>query len=131
MAEENRNKFWISIGRCGAFTEKDKHIFRVWPDSPQFEGNKHIDLMPKFVEASSLEDAKSKIHWFVDKMFLEYYEKYGKGSPVEALAAPIPQQQWTPPPSGTENLESLCIEGAASEPKAGNDSLLNLGDLLK
>lgn len=131
MGDFNKNKLWVGIGRCGSFTEGDCHIFRVWPNDPVWEKNKSRDLMPKFIDAKSLEDARSQAHWFIDKMFNEWV-KFDTPDAIVPAQVSAPSQPWTPPPSGIEGLESLSIEGAGTEEvKQSNGDLLNLGDLLK
>lgn len=124
MDELNRNKFWFAIGRSGVFTEKDNHIFRVWPRQDSYDKNQSWDLMPKFVEAEGIEDARQQIHRFVDKMFGDFYIPADKQS---GTYVPPP-----PTPSPMQGLDSLTIGGdveSTKEPKANTEGLLNLGDL--
>ena len=65
-------KFWLAIGRCIAFTEDDRQIFRVWPESLLYDKNKSVDLMPKFVRADNLIEARTRAHRFIDQMFDAY-----------------------------------------------------------
>ena len=128
MDDFNNNKFWVAIGRCGAFTENDNHIFRVWPDNEQYTKNQSRDLMPKFIEASDLEDARRRIHWFVDKMFGDFYVPADKGSGTYIPPAPSPAMD------GMDSLTIECEPGTETkpnpEPKSSNEGLLNLKDLV-
>ncbi len=123
MSEYNRNKFWLALGRCGAFSEGDCHLFRVWPKEPIFSEKNHFrDLFPKFMEADNLAEARRKAHLFVDNMFNEFTRadiQYGhlKELPVEKPAAPA-------------NPDELAIEGAPEEKKPDNNGLLDLTSLI-
>ena len=124
MAELNRNKFWLAIGRCCEFSEGDNRLLRVWPQdfaSPDdAKKNRYCDLMPRFVVDQDLEGARRQALFFVNKMFNDY----AKIDRERGVVVPSPQS-----PAG-EGLDSLTIEGSTPAPQ-GNVSLLNLGDLLK
>ena len=125
MDEFNRNKFWIAIGRSGAFSETDNHIFRVWPDHPQYKKNESWDLMPKFVDAKNVEHARREIHYFIDKMFNTYYVPADKTTTVP-VTPPVPNSV-----TDMANMECLTIEPPKKEEKkSGTDGLLNLGDFV-
>jgi hypothetical protein len=118
MTELNKNRFWLAIGRQGVYSEEDNFIFRVWPKA---ESKNHSwDLMPKFIEGESLEDARRRLHWFIDKMFNDFYVPADKEAGT-----------YVPPPSPTmDGLDSLTIGSSpAGEVKSNTDGLLNLGDL--
>ena len=115
MDDFNRNRFWLAIGRWGAFTDEDNHTFLVWPRS--YVKKAPIQLMPKFIDAKDLEEARRKAHYFIDKMFNDYTNV------DKANGAYTP-----PPPDEAIGLDGLTIEGAT--PKKDTEGLLNLGDLV-
>lgn len=117
-------KFWMSLGRCIAFTEDDSHINRVWPKSETYEKNKHVDLMPRFMQADNLNAARRKAHTFIDQMF----DLYSKADQSSTIYPP-------PPPPVVEipldQMTSFTIEGSAPPVQSSTDLTLNLNDLLK
>lgn len=127
---EGRNSFWLSIARCGSFSEEDNFIFRIWPKL--FDKNAHVDCIPKFVDGRNLEDARLKAHRFIDKMFDEFYRPadlglYGTpGNPARPIAAPPVA------PQAPIDCDSLCVGGVVGEaaPETAQGMLLNLKDLV-
>ncbi len=96
----------------------------MWPVAETYKKNQSWDLMPKFVAARDLEDARRKVHFFVDKMFNEFYMEADKSDGSYVPVAPSPSM---------DGLDSLTIgEEPTKEvkPKTTTDGLLNLSDLV-
>lgn len=125
MSELNRNKFWIAIARCGAFSAEDKNLFRIWP--LEYPKNGHVDSFPKFVEGKNLENARQRVHFAIDKIFDDFYRVADMAEPTAVTALP---------PEKPIDCDSLCIgEQVAAkveqkqEPQS-SDTLLDLKMLL-
>ena len=124
MEEFNNNKFWIALGRCGAFTEDDKFVMRVWPNHPQYIKNHSCDLMPRYIKATNLDAAKRQAHLFIDKMFSDYIavdKQHGNYVPPAPAAPPV-----------AASLDCLTIGAAPVDGGVAmaSDGLLNLKDLI-
>ena len=119
----NRDRYWLSICRIGCSSEDDNFIFRIWPKA--WGKNKHADSMPKFIDGKNLEDARTKAHGFIDKMFDEYRK-------VDYLNR---DKNDTPPPPPLQppDCDSLQIGGDIPSEKKPDDNqgmLLDLKDLV-
>ena len=114
----------MAIGRNGAFTEKDNHIFKVWPRSDMWKENQGLELMARHMVGDNIEDARLRAHRFVDTMFDKWREYEPSPPPAPAVVVQTPQ-----------DCDSLNIGGVVGgeKPPASvvvQDNLLNLKDLL-
>jgi hypothetical protein len=119
--DEHKNKFWVALGRCSAFSEDNNRIFRVWTESNTGKKNQSWDLMPKFIDAKDAEDARQKLHWFIDKMFGDFYASADKEAGTYVPVVPVYTKPGPTP-------DSLSIDPEPTQNK-GNDGLLDLGKL--
>jgi hypothetical protein len=126
-------KYWIAIGEHGSFTKNDHYIFQVF-FTGQSNG-KGYGLMPRFIEAESLEVARAQLHAFVDERIDHEFHMLH----VDKGAQKIKEKRdafKARPPVKDSDIDSLSIGGfVGDKPKpkdehGGTEGLLNLGDLV-
>jgi hypothetical protein len=124
-------KYWMALGEHGAFTRDDHYIFQVFFTGQP--GDKAAGLMPKYIEADDLEEARRKMHAFVDEridhvIHMAKLDKIGdeKKKRVAAVkAAP------TIPDSDIQSLSiGVPVNADPKAIKSDTEGLLNLEELL-
>lgn len=107
-------KFWIALSENPFFTKDDHYIFYVFYGN---QGNgKGYPLLPKFIESEDIEDARRKLHAFVDEridheLHMEKMDAAGRVADAKKVS--------------DEGIDSLTISGPQSGPtfKASEDLL--------
>lgn len=124
-------KYWVALGEHGAFTKDDHYIFQVFYSGQS--GDKGAGLVPLFVEADDLEEARKKLHEFIDKRIDHAIHSSG----LEVIGKEIRKKRdaiKAAPTIPDGDIQSLSIGLAVNiDPKAAKsdtEGLLNLEDLL-
>lgn len=127
----SKPKYWIALGGHEAFTRDDHYIFQTFLTG-QTNG-KGYHLSPKFIEAEDLEDARSKLHAFIDERInqaLNVAELGEEGKRIEKKRAAIKAAPTIP----DSDIESLSIGVPVNvDPevvKSKTPGLLDLNELL-
>lgn len=124
-------KYWMALGEHGAFTRDDHYIFQVFFAGQS--GDKGAGLLPKFIEAEDLADARKKMHAFVDEridhaLHMLELDRYRAEKDKRVAAVKATQ---TIPDSDIQSLSiGVPINIDPKSVKSGTEGLLNLEDLL-
>lgn len=126
-----KKKYWIALGEHAMFTRDDHYVMQVF-----FTGQANTagaGLFPKFVDADSLEDARAKLHAFIDERIDHELHMAVVEKGADKIKAKRDAYKASDPRPDSE-VDSLSIGGFVNaDPKikkSENDGFLDLETLL-
>ena len=126
-----KKKYWIAVGEHPMFTRDDHHVLQVFLTGQPNE--RASCLLPKFVDAESLEDARIKMHAFIDER-IDHEKHMVKIDVLSIAKEKIREKIRQIPMVADTDVNQLTIGGLVNEdvkaPRSKTDGLINLDDLL-
>lgn len=124
-------KYWVALGEHPSFSRDDHYVMQVF-----FNGQPNTasaGLFPLYVEAESLEAARSKLHAFIDERINHEIHMRGIDKKIEIKQAKRDAFA-AQPVIADSDINQLTIGefvGAKIvEPRSDTEGVLNLEDLL-
>ena len=120
-------KYWIALGEHPMFTRDDNHIFYAFPAGQPGSGG--TPLQAKFVDAIGLEEARARLHAFIDERLDHEIHMAKLEKEADKISAKREKFKASTPVADSD-VNSLSIGGFVNEdPKAAKSNTAGLLDL--